>query len=104
MKRGDCMKKTWQPQPTKAVQSLINIRHDFMPISEITAVFQGKTPYSEKYRYHLLEFFNEVPPSIMKRYMDEQHLTKEQIIKVFNLLPEGGEKMDFEEALRNGNF
>lgn len=98
------MKATWKHQPTRAVQTLINIRHDFMPVEKITAVFQGKEPYSEKYETHFLEFFNEVPVAIMKRYMTEQGITREQIIAIFNILPDVGEKYDFAEVLNDGKF
>lgn len=98
------MKATWKPQPTRTVQTLINIRHDFMPVEDITAIFKGKEPYSEKYETHLLEFFNEVPISIMKRYMAEQEITREQIIVIFNVLPNVGEKYDFAKALQDGKF
>lgn len=98
------MKATWKPQPTRAVETLINIRYDFMPVAQITAVFQGKEPYSEKYKRALWEFFNEVPVSIMKRYMTEQRISREQIIAIFNILPDAGEKHSFERALQNGKF
>jgi hypothetical protein len=90
--------------PTKAAEVLINIRSDFKPISDLTKVFKGEVPYSQELEYYFFEFFCELSIKHIKEYMTEQEISREQIISVFNKLPNFARKHDFKRALENGCF
>lgn len=49
-------------------------------------------------------FFEECSPRLIKRLMAEEDISREQIIAVFDALPEIGEKYFFREVLENGEF
>ena len=69
-----------------------------------TDTFKKKIPLKQEYQRYLYGFFEECYPGLIKKYMTEQNVTRNEIIDIFNLLPEQGEKYKFREALANGKF
>ena len=70
----------------------------------LTDIFKKKIPLKQEYQRYLYGFFEECYPGLIKKYMTEQNVTRNEIIDIFNLLPEQGEKYKFREALSNGKF
>ena len=71
----------------------------------LVQIFKNKSKkiIIENQRY-LYGFFEEVYPSLMLKFIHETGLTKEDIIAVFKILPDRGEKHKFDEVLLNGQF
>lgn len=51
-----------------------------------------------------LDFFEECYPSLIKKFMAEQNISREEILAIFHKLPERGATLPFREALANGEF
>lgn len=75
-----------------------------LPYQEIIAVFKETRPLTRDIYCHFYDFFEECSPRLIKRFMAEENITREQIIAIFDALPEIGEKYFFREALENGEF
>lgn len=70
----------------------------------IADLFRRKIELKEPYFRYLYGFFEECYPALIKKFMAEQNLSKEQILALFHRLPERGEKRKFQEALTHGSF
>lgn len=75
-----------------------------LPYQEIIAVFKGTRPLTRDIYCYFYGFFEECSPRLIKRFMAEEDISREQIIAIFDALPEIGEKYFFREALENGEF
>ena len=54
---------------------------------------------------YFLAFFEECYPSLIKKFMAEQNITKDEILSVFYLLPpESGAVKMFKEIIDSGEF
>ncbi len=91
---------------SRACQGLMNIRHgEIMTYQTLARIFKKEIPYDKtKHLGYLLGFFDECYISLIKDFMREQDISKEQIIDIFQLLPEQGETYDFRRALNHGEF
>lgn len=88
-----------------ACQVRMNIRcKKEMSFYELTKIFKKQIPLEKTHFRYLYGFFEECYPSLIKKYMHEQGLTKDQIIYIYNLLPEQGEKAKFSEVIKNGQL
>lgn len=86
------------------VKSAIRFRHE-LPYQEMVAILKNISLYKPSlHQSYFLAFFEECSPRLIKRFMNEQDISREQIIAMFNTLPDLGEKIDFAEAIRNGQF
>ena len=90
----------------RAVWVRTNIRFmNTVSIDHLIDLLKTDTPPSEgKDLFYILAFFEEVYPSLMKKFMKEQSISRASIINLFNRLPDQGEKFNFERALKNGEF
>ena len=89
-----------------ACQVCMNIRFkNEMSYQTLAKILRHEIPYcEEQHQRYLLGFFEECYPSLMKKFMKEQSISRASIINLFNLLPDSGEKFNFERALKNGEF
>jgi hypothetical protein len=90
--------------PVKAAEIAVNIRLPFRPLRELTEVFKKEKPYRPELCDYFFEFFCELSPGFIKEYMRWADVSREQIIEVFNFLPNQPRKIAFKEALENGEF
>jgi hypothetical protein len=100
------LSKPYTNRASRACQGRMNIRHsEIMTYQTLTKIFKKEIPYDEpRHLGYLLGFFDECYPSLIKDFMREQNISKEQILDIFNLLPAQGETYDFREALHHGLF
>ena len=77
-----------------------------LPYQTMAAIFKNEIPYNEKeHKLFFLGFFEECWPELIKRFMAEQGITRQQIIDLFYKLPQWrGELYNFKKALKNGEF
>ena len=77
-----------------------------LPYQTMAAIFKNEIPYNEKeHKLYFLGFFEECWPELIKKFMAEQGISRQQIIDLFYKLPQTyGELYDFREALNNGKF
>lgn len=75
-----------------------------LPYSVLTDIFKKKVAISRENQNYLYGFFEECYPSLIKRYMIEQNITRDEILYIFNSLPESGEKWKFRKAVADGCF
>lgn len=89
-----------------ACQVRMNIRcKEKMDYQTLVKILKKEIPYDdEKQQRYILGFFEECYPSLIKKMMKEQSLTRDQIIDIFNMLPELGETFKFREAILRGEF
>ena len=97
------------PQTAKAslaCQIRTNIRCEpEMTYQTLAAILRKEIPLNlEIHANYLYGFFEECYPKLMKKFMSEQNILREDIINIFYLLPERGEKNNFRKALINGEF
>lgn len=94
-----------QYKASLACEVRANIRFmNTLRYSTFVDIFKGHIKDLNPYKRYLYAFFEECYPSLIKKFMLEQGITREQILKVFNWLPELGEKEFFREAIQNGEF
>ena len=79
------LSKPYTNRASRACQGLMNIRH-----GEVMS--------------YLLGFFDACYISLIHEFMQEQNISKEEIIDIFQLLPEQGETYQFRRALHHGTF
>ena len=94
-------------QISEVVQIRTNIRFSKeITWQEIADIFKNKIKYDpKKHQIYFLGFFEECHSGLIKKIMAEQHITRNQILNIFNLLPkECGETFDFRKALNDGQF
>lgn len=72
----------------------------------MVAIFKNEEQYDEsKHEIYFLGFFEECYPKLIKKFMLEQGIKREEILSVFNKLPQSlGETYNFRKALENGEF
>lgn len=77
-----------------------------LPYETMAAIFKKQIPYDpEKHKLFFLGFFEECYPSLIKRFMAEQKIPKQDILDLFYKLPQQrGELYKFKKALDNGEF
>lgn len=86
------------------VRSSIRFR-DAMPYQMFAEIFKGNIAYNkDQHRERFLDFFEECYPSLIKEFMAEQNISREEILAIFRKLPEWGATLPFREALANGEF
>ena len=92
---------------SEAVQVRTNIRFkDEISYITLKNVFKDVSLYNkEQHMKYFLAFFEDCYPSLIKRFMAEQNITKDEILSVFYLLPpeDGAVKM-FKEKMESGEF
>ena len=72
----------------------------------MVAIFKNEERYDEReHEIYFLGFFEECYPKLIKRFMQEQDIKREQILSIYNKLPQAlGETYNFRKALENGEF
>ena len=86
------------------VRAAIRIREE-LPYQTMAKIFKKEIPYDEKKHHrYMLGFFEECSCRLIKAFMSEQNITREQIIDIYDMLPEFGEISRFKDAIRNGEF
>ena len=92
---------------SQAVQVRTNIRFkDEISYITLKNVFKDASLYNkEQHMKYFLAFFEECYPSLIKKFMAEQNITKDEILSVFYLLPpESGAVKMFREKIDSGQF
>ena len=92
---------------SEAVQVRTNIRFkDEISYITLKNVFKDVSLYNkEQYMKYFLAFFEECYPSLIKKFMAEQNISKDEILSVFYLLPpESGAVKMFKEKMESGEF
>ena len=92
---------------SQAVQVRTNIRFkDEISYITLKNVFKDVSLYNkEQHMKYFLAFFEECYPSLIKKFMAEQNITKDEILSVFYLLPpESGAVKIFKEKIESGEF
>ncbi len=75
-----------------------------LPYQEIIAVFKGTRPLTSDIYCYFYGFFEECSPRLIKRFMEEENISRKQIVAIFDALPEIGEKYFFKKAMTEGEF
>ena len=92
---------------SQAVQVRTNIRFkDEISYITLKNVFKDVSLYNkEQHMKYFLAFFEECYPSLIKKFMAEQNISKDEILSVFYLLPpESGAVKMFKEKMESGEF
>ena len=91
---------------TQAVEVRMNIRCGTpMSWQTMVSIIKGDTKINlDEHGRYLYGFFEEVYPALMKKFIEEHDISRNEIITLFDQLPEHGEKCNFREALKNGEF
>lgn len=92
---------------SQAVQVRTNIRFkDEISYITLKNVFKDASLFNkEQHMKYFLAFFEECYPSLIKKFMAEQNITRNEILSVFNLLPpESGAVKMFREIIDSGQF
>ena len=92
---------------SQAVQVRTNIRFkDEISYITLKNVFKDVSLYNkEQHMKYFLAFFEECYPSLIKKFIAEQNITKDEILSVFYLLPpESGAVKMFKEKIDSGQF
>lgn len=89
-----------------ACQVRTNIRcKNEMSYQTLTQILKKEIPYeANKHQKYLLGFFEECYPSLVKKYMLEQQISRNQILDALNRVPDFGETFKFRKAVENGEF
>lgn len=100
------LSKPYTNRASRACQGLMNIRHgEVMSYQTLTKIFKKEIPYDRaKHLGYLLGFFDACYISLIHEFMQEQNISKEEIVDIFQLLPEQGETYQFRRALHHGTF
>lgn len=75
-----------------------------MPYEEIIKVFKGERPLTNDIFCHFIGFFDTCSIRLIKEFMNERNISRDEILKIFYLLPDIGETYDFRQAVKNGEF
>lgn len=92
---------------SEAVQVRTNTRFkDEISYITLKNVFKDVSLYNkEQHMKYFLAFFEECYPSLIKKFMAEQNISKDEILSVFYLLPpESGAVKMFKEKIEGGEF
>ena len=88
-----------------ACQIRANIRcYPDLPYQEFVSIFKGFQPLTQELYCYFIGFFEECSPRLVKKFMSEQKISRENILHVLNQLPKVGEIQDFQEAVKHGQF
>lgn len=89
-----------------ACQVMANIRlKKEMPYTTMAAIFKDEIHYDEdRHSTYFLGFFEECYPALIKAFMDEQNITRQQILNIFLKLSKFGETKKFAQVVANGEF
>lgn len=92
--------------PSKACQVRSSIRcTKEIELDVLVGLFHKDNRYKiEDYDVYLYGFFEECYPDLIREFMKENSITRDEILNVFNDLSECGEKHNFKKALENGDF
>lgn len=90
----------------KAVWVRTNIRFmDTVSIDHLIDLLKTDTPPREgKDLFYILAFFEEVYPSLMKKFMKEYSISRSHILFLYHCYENFGEMRKFKEALADGQF
>lgn len=90
----------------QAVEVRTNIRFvDAVHADDLAALLKGEKLFSEiKRKYYILAFFEEVYPSLMKKFMAEFSISRDDILTLYHRYQGEGEMRKFREALADGKF
>ena len=90
----------------KAVLVRTNIRFvEEVSLEHLIALLKSMSPHKDmKDHFYILAFFEEVYPSLMKKFMAEFSISREEILQVYHQYEGHGEMRAFSEALKNGRF
>lgn len=90
-----------------AIQSCANMRSD-KEISYITLtkLFKNEIPYEpQKYQTYLVDLFEEAFPTLLKKFMVEHNISRNEVLSLFNQLPNYlGQTFKFRKAIEDGKF
>ena len=75
-----------------------------LPYQEMIAVFKGIRPLTKDIYCYFYGFFEECSPKLIKRFMEEENISRTQFVNIFDSLPELGEKYFFRKAMADGQF
>lgn len=67
----------------------------------LVGILSGELP-SEGWKAHVETFFNELPHQYITGVMEENDLSMEQLIKIFETLPEVFQEKNFKELSKRG--
>ena len=90
----------------RAVWVRTNIRFmDTVSIDHLIDLLKSDTPPAGgKDLFYILAFFEEVYPSLMKKFMKEFSISRSHILHLYHSYEGFGEMRKFKEALENGKF
>lgn len=90
----------------KACQVMANIRlKEEMSYTTMAAIFKDEIHYDDaRHSVYFLGFFEECYPYLIKQFMKEQHITRQQILNLFAKVSQYGETRKFSQAVANGEF
>ena len=71
---------------------------------EIIKVFKGEKPLKRENFCYFIGFFDSCSIKLIKAFMQERNISRDQILKVFYALPDIGETYYFRKAVQNGEF
>ena len=76
-----------------------------LPYQTLAKIFKNEIKYTpKKYGKYILGFFEECDYKLIKNFMLEQDISREDILRIYNMLPEYGEISHFKEAVQDGKF
>lgn len=75
-----------------------------LPYQELVAVFKNQKPLTKDIYCYFYGFFEECSSNLIKRFMAEHNITRDEIVTIFDKLPEIGEKFFFRKAIEDGKF
>lgn len=89
-----------------AVQVRMNIRFKKeMSTEKLAALLKKEVPYHEaEERKYILAFFEEVYPSLMRKFMEEYAVSRDQILRMYEIYADEGCMARFKGALLHGKF
>lgn len=89
-----------------AVQVRMSIRCPVeMNYEELVGILKQRIAYNPKiHRRYILGFYEECSPHLMKAFMKEQQITREEIIELSHKFPTDGEIHNFRKAVFYGEF
>ena len=70
------------------VRTNLRFKHEISP-QKLVDIFKGKEKKCSPYFLYLYGFFEECYPSLLHKFMQEQEITRQQILHVFSILPDG---------------
>jgi len=89
-----------------ACQVMTNIRcKKEISYQEMTDIFKQNVGYdSNVHDIYFIGFFEECRPNMIKQFMREQDITRNQIMNIYDKVANFGETHKFREAVQNGEF